>query len=113
MTEKGYNGWTNYETWCVNLWLDNDEGSQSFWAERARNVYADAVSEYTWQTKRDAAVQQLADELSNEVDTMNPVADDASMFSDLMGAALSEVDWRELASHYIDAAIEEEDADAS
>jgi len=24
--EQGYNGWTNYETWCVNLWLTNDQG---------------------------------------------------------------------------------------
>ena len=21
-----YNGWTNYETWNVNLWFNNDEG---------------------------------------------------------------------------------------
>jgi hypothetical protein len=24
--EKGYNGWTNYETWNVALWIGNDEG---------------------------------------------------------------------------------------
>ena len=24
--EEEYNGWSNRETWAVNLWLDNDQG---------------------------------------------------------------------------------------
>ena len=28
MDEKKYSGWTNYETWLVKLWLDNDQWSQ-------------------------------------------------------------------------------------
>lgn len=26
MTTEGYNGWTNRETWCLMLWVNNDEG---------------------------------------------------------------------------------------
>ena len=33
MGEK-YNGWTNYETWLVNLWLGNG-GSGEHWREQA------------------------------------------------------------------------------
>jgi hypothetical protein len=29
MTTTGYNGWRNYETWNVALWLQNDEGLYS------------------------------------------------------------------------------------
>ena len=35
-TEKGYQGWTNYETWAVNLWLGNEQGSHEYWQEQAR-----------------------------------------------------------------------------
>ena len=29
--KKTYNGWTNYETWNVKLWLDND-GELDYWS---------------------------------------------------------------------------------
>jgi hypothetical protein len=24
MSDKPYNGWSNYETWAVKLWIDNE-----------------------------------------------------------------------------------------
>jgi hypothetical protein len=33
--ERGYNGWTNYETWAVSLWLDNEQPSYLYWREQA------------------------------------------------------------------------------
>lgn len=29
-TDNSYNGWANYETWNVSLWIDNDEGIHDF-----------------------------------------------------------------------------------
>jgi len=41
MTHKEYNGWTNYETWLVKLWIDNEQGSQDYWIERAEQNVKD------------------------------------------------------------------------
>lgn len=31
-----YNGWPNYQTWNVMLWLDNDESAYRYYVERVR-----------------------------------------------------------------------------
>lgn len=41
MSAEGYNGWTNYETWNIALWLQNDEGYYVA-AQQCKN-YADVV----------------------------------------------------------------------
>lgn len=30
IADKGYNGWSNYETWNVALWIQNDESLYDF-----------------------------------------------------------------------------------
>ena len=41
LTDTTYNGWTNYETWNVALWIGNDEGLYNL-AKEAGN-YTDFV----------------------------------------------------------------------
>ena len=39
-TEDGYNGWRNYPTWAVNLWLSNDEPTDRETMFRTREALA-------------------------------------------------------------------------
>jgi len=82
MNEKKYNGWTNYETWLVKLWMDNDEGSYEYWNER------------TWEAKD---TYSLSQELRLEHEENTPTT--TGVYADLLNAALSEVNWYEIAEH--------------
>jgi hypothetical protein len=96
MTDQRYNGWTNYETWNVSLWLDNDEGSYTYVRERADELKAEAVAARDENESVDDPTYELAEWLEEFVEETTPDLG-ASMFADLLGAALSEVDWREIA----------------
>ncbi len=115
MADKEYNGWTNYETWNVALWLGNEQGSERYWASEAEDRFREAESSRSF-TREDRAALDLAEQLKNEIEETAPELG-ASMFSDLLSAALSEVNWLEIARHYIDdnmgAVIDEETESAT
>jgi len=69
-----YNGWTNYETRTVKLWMDNEESSYRYWGAVANEAWEEA----------------------------NPLADQVSTWSDLLGAALSAVNWSEIANSLLE-----------
>lgn len=97
-----YNGWTNYETWVVKLWIDNSEGDHIRWTERTQELVQEAVqdaSDADADDIRSDAVSTLASELENDHDEAIP--DVSGVFSDLLGHALGCVDWREIAEHYV------------
>src|SRR4051812_43850493 len=104
MEAETYNGWSNYETWCVALWLDNDEATHRHMRELAEQAWNEAphnrrVREWKW-TREEAAVFQLADETRESVEQGNPV-EGATLYTDLMNAALAEVNWQEIAAQYV------------
>lgn len=80
--DRAYNGWTNYPTWAVHLWLANEENTY----HASRGVLADAGDPY-----------RGASDLQEWVEAQNPLTEKASMFSDILGWALQIVDWEEVA----------------
>ena len=110
--DSKYNGWANYETWAVNLWLENDEGTSNYWREEASRHRQEAreceeVKDGSW-TAEQAAKFNLADQLKDELEDGSPISE-ASLYSDLLNGALSEVNWHEVAASFLDELEPEEE----
>lgn len=46
MSDDTYNGWRNYETWNIALWMDNEYEDYKYWQARAADhLTADAMNE--------------------------------------------------------------------
>lgn len=104
--EQDYNGWKNYATWCVNLWLGNEEG-----------LYLETlamVREGREDRRALESTYSLANRLRGYVEDLPEAAgvlETASFASDLLGAALAEVDWFTIAEHLIEDVSEDEASD--
>lgn len=91
---KQHNGWTNYETWCIKLWLDNEQGTynlQREWLEEARQEAS---------TNRPSVEGILADKIKDFIKENSPITE-ASVYSDLLQAAISEANFYEIAEALI------------
>ena len=120
MSDK-YNGWHNYETWVVNLWMDNERGQQDYWLENARQCFDEADADVLFLatghhsprgrrlgqlTKAEKAAIALADRLKDEheeaaTEMLRQANYEAGPLSDLLTGALGQVNWHEIASHWI------------
>jgi hypothetical protein len=106
MENTKYNGWTNYETWNANLWIDND------WrmSEHIAMITADFFGSYE---DLDTITGLVAERINDMFLDMMPDIE-AGFFSDVMSASFREVNFREIARHYVEAeahqqAIEKEE----
>lgn len=103
MEANKYNGWTNYETWAVALWIDNEESSYHYWRDQVRACAENAprmrqVQDGVWTTE-EAIRFSLADNLRDAFDEGSPLAGQCSVYSDLLQAALDSVEWLEISRH--------------
>jgi hypothetical protein len=84
---NGSNGWPSYETWLVYTWLTNDPVT----CEDCTSLAKTADDEHD-------AARALKDSVEEE----SPLVEGANLYSDLVTAALSHVDWVALARHLRD-----------
>ncbi len=82
-----YNGWANYQTWLVSLWLSNDVCTY----QSIREVVEGANDAYG-----------VSEAIKTFVEDLNPVGDQASLFADLMSASLRQVDWVQVAESFLE-----------
>ena len=81
----------NYETYLLDLWVNNDQETYTFWRFQAMG-------------------ETLADLAAMMQDHYSSLAEDVSepFFVDLINAALGSVDWEDVAEAFVD---EDEDED--
>lgn len=80
-----FNGYTNYETWAVCLWIDNDLSLQY----EAEDIVI----------RKDLDDGSAAETFKQWIHNAAPDLG-ATLWADLLNGALSEVNWQEVAEHY-------------
>lgn len=76
-----YNGWTNRETWVVNLWLTNNES------------YYDTLQSIIKLNEADEQSAELERWVRDDLDWLDI---EASMWTDLLTTSLGRVSWCEI-----------------
>ena len=76
-----YNGWSNRETWVVNLWLGSEP------------EYYDVISHIISDFEPDEQPTELEAWVREEFDRLDM---GASLWSDLLGTSLGRVNWYEI-----------------
>lgn len=99
-TEDRYQGWTNYETWCLNLWLMNEELSYRYWTAAAAEIRTEATERPDEILREKTASFRLADRLKNEIESEMPEL--AGPWGDMLQAATGRINWDEIAKSLLE-----------
>jgi len=95
-----HEGWSNYYTWAVALYLDNDRKSYHYWRVKADEARAFA----RMALDPDMAKVHLSNALHDELyDSMPGLGRDSHTFwADLLSCARGEIHFGEIAQHLLE-----------
>ena len=93
MDTQKYNGWTNYATWLCNLWFPD-----------FRPLFEDHIEDFSDEHEDKADLLNtlemwIKDDVLEYVDS---TVDGVGFARDLLDQALNDIDFRDLAEHYVD-----------
>lgn len=104
MSDKKYNGWTNYETWNAMLWINNVDGMYDGIVDALEKQIDQFVDEGTWDEDGylQYAEQFIQDYFSDNFiyqggDPSKWHENNYGPVSDAVGTYMSEANWREIA----------------
>ena len=90
-----YNGWQNYETWLAALYLDGVDWRNFVETELLGEEEDEEITE-------DAKVEMLAKYLKDCIEEEADMAGLNGFLDDLLTSAISEIDFTELATAFLD-----------
>ena len=97
LEDDTYNGWTNKETWLVNVWLHNDYDLHKYYLGRLNDTYGGFISDI---------IHELQEIVYDIVREDRPETN--GLAYDLLQSSLNVINYKELAEHYIDDIKEEQ-----
>ncbi len=97
-----YQGWKNYETWAVGLFISNDQGEYEYWREiieeegftseeSEAGTYSDSVVKLAKMMK-----DNFEEALEDRKGSLN-----SDLFETLLQSAFDNVEWREIAENQL------------
>ena len=90
-----YNGWRNYETWLAGLYLDGEDWRNFVKTELLGEEEDEEITE-------DKKVEMLAEYLKDYIEEEADMAGLNGFLDDLLTNAISEIDFTELATAFLD-----------
>ncbi len=95
LRQAAYEGWTSYPTWHVNLMWSNDQGDYQHWTETAQSILDENEGD-----KKQAKVA-LAELMEASVDEGFEALDIPMFYNALLGSAIEDVDFWEIAESWL------------
>ena len=90
MSNNDYNGWANYETWNINLWIQNDEGFYNAMVAELTDILDS--HENDWENVSYAEVRGM---VRNVIGSKTP---------DGVSTSHSDIDWAEISDALLELA---------